>query len=245
MKTQSTTLRTLFTLGLALSLGISSYGQTELLALSIYKTNELSPTTSLNLAIPVEEGKTFFRLNMDASKIEKFQDDTGFDFLKTEKGLLTESTYASFDSYNSRVDLGVKFEGTPAKGAREASLQGTFILEFEQDGAEEVTTKLKMPGDNSSIVSDTNAGSFEVWNDGEATTDTDTYTIYRIASSLPVKSVTVLGGDDTEEAKTLGLGLNADQFVFKTEPEEVEVKISIGKIEQVEVPIDLTFGIGF
>ncbi|MGB5404944.1 MAG: hypothetical protein WBN13_13300, partial [Robiginitalea sp.] len=181
----------------------------------------------------------------EESKFTKFQDDTGHDFLMSGKGYLAAESYEAFNSYNSRVDFNLSFEGTPAKGARELTLEGVFILEVEKEGSEEVNTKLKMPGDNASIVTATDHGSMEIWNDGEASTDTDTYTIFRIASDLPVKSISVVGGDDTEEANALGVGIEANQFVFKNQPEEIEVKITFGQIEKLEIPLDLTFGIGF
>ncbi|MGB5509956.1 hypothetical protein [Robiginitalea sp.] len=205
----------------------------------------MSLRTNLSLAIPIAEGQTYSRLNLGESTITKFQDDTGHDFLASGKGYLAAESYESFDSYNSRVDFNLSFEGTPAKGARELTLEGVFILEVEKEGSEEVNTKLKMPGDNASIVTATDHGSMEIWNDGEASTDTDTYTIFRIASDLPVKSISVVGGDDTEEANALGVGIEANQFVFKNQPEEIEVKITFGQIEKLEIPLDLTFGIGF
>jgi len=245
MKTQTTLLSHFFTLLLALCATFPGYSQVEVLGLNITKSNELSPRTALNLSIPISEGQTYSRLNLEESNITKFQDDTGFDFLTSGKGYLAQESYESFDSYNSRVDLHLSFEGTPAKGAREVTLEGIFILELETEGAYQVRTKLKMPGDNASIVNATDHGSIEIWNDGEATTDTDTYVIYRIASALPVKSVTVNGGDDTEAAKSLGLGLNADQFVFKTAPEEIDATLTLGQIEKVEIPVKMTFGVGF
>jgi len=245
MKTQTTFLSPFFTLLLVLSTTLSGYSQVELLGLNINKSNELSPRTTLNLAIPIADGQTYAGLNLGESNITKFQDDTGNDLQKSGKGFLAQESYESYNSYDSRVDLNLSFEGTPAKGAREVTLEGVLILEVEKDGTEEVSTQLKMPGDNASIVTATDHGSIEIWNDGDATTDTDTYVIYRIASALPVKSVTVNGGDDTEEAKSLGLGLNADQFVFKTAPDEIDVILTLGKIEKVEIPLDMTFGIGF
>ena len=245
MKTQSTILSPFFALLFALSASFSGYSQAELLGLNIYKTNELSPRTNLNLVIPIAEGQTYSRLNLKESTFTKFQDDTGHDFLMSGKGYLAAESYEAFDSYNSRVDFNLSFEGTPAKGARELTLEGVFILEVEKEGSEEVNTQLKMPGDNASIVTATDHGSIEIWNDGDATTDTDTYVIYRIASALPVKSVTVNGGDDTEEAKSLGLGLNADQFVFKVAPEEIDVTLTLGQIEKVEIPVKMIFGVGF
>ena len=245
MKTQTTLLCPLFALIFALSASFSGYSQAELLGLNIYKTNELSPRTTLNLVIPIAEGQTYFRLNLKDSKFTKFQDDTGYDFLASGKGYLAAESYESFNSYNSRVDFNLSFEGTPAKGARELTLEGVFILEVEKEGSEEVRTQLKMPGDNASIVNATDHGSMEIWSDGEATTGTETFMIYRIASALPVKSVTVNGGDDTEEAKTLGLGIEATQFVFKTQPEEIDVTLTLGQIEKVEIPVKMTFGVGF
>ncbi len=245
MKTQTTILSHFFVLLMALGATLSGYSQTKLLGLNISKSNEMSLRTNLSLAIPIAEGQTYSRLNLGESTITKFQDDTGYDLLKSGKGFLAQESYESFDSYNSRVDLNLSFDGTPAKGAREATLQGVFILEIEKEGSEEVTTRLKMPGNNSSMVTATDHGSIEVWNDGEASTDDATYIIYRIASALPVQAVSVVGGDDSEEANALGVGIEANQFVLKNAPEEIEVKLSLGNIEKLEIPLDLTFGIGF
>lgn len=245
MKTQTLVLRLIAMLLFSWSTIFSGYSQLELLSLNMTKANELSPRTALNLAIPIAEGQTYFRLNLKESKFTKFQDDTGYDFLASGKGYLPEESYETFNSYNSRVDVYLSFEGTPAKGAREATLQGIFILEVEKQGSEEVTTRLKMPGNNSSMVTASEHGSIEVWNDGEASTDEATYIIYRIASALPVQAVSVVGGDDSEEANALGVGIEANQFVLKNAPEEIEVKLSLGNIEKLEIPLDLTFGIGF
>jgi hypothetical protein len=245
MKKQTTFLSHLFSLLWALCATFSGYSQAEVLGLNITKSNELSPRTALNLSIPITEGQTYSRLNLEESNITKFRDDTGHDFLASGKGYLAQESYESFDSYNSRVDLHLSFEGTPAKGAREVTLEGVFILELEIEGSDEVRTQLKMPGDNASIVTATDHGSMEIWNYGEATTDTDTYFIYRIATALPVKSITVNGGDDTEEANALGLGIEANQFVFKMQPEEIDVTLTLGQIEKVEIPVKMTFGVGF
>ena len=86
----------------------------------------MSPRTILSLAIPIAEGQTYARLNLKESTITKFQDDTGYDLLKSGKGFLAQESYESFNSYNSRVDLRLSFEGTPAKGAREVTLGGGF-----------------------------------------------------------------------------------------------------------------------
>ncbi len=194
MKTQATLLSHFFMLLMGLSASLSGYSQTELLGLNISKSNEMSLRTNLSLAIPISEGQTYTRLNLKESTITKFLDDTGYDLLKSGKGFLAQESYESFNSYDSRVDLNLSFDGTPAKGAREVTLEGVFILEVEKEGSEEVSTKLTMPGDNSSMITATNHGSIEIWNDGEASNDTDTYTIFRIASDLPVKSVNVVGG---------------------------------------------------
>lgn len=161
------------------------------------------------------------------------------------KGFVPEQTYESYNDYNSRAEVNLAFKGTPEPGARLITLQGTLILEYEEEGEEEFSTQLKMPGNDASAVNATDHGSIEIWIEGEATTDTDTYIIYRVTSALPVKSVTVNGGDDTEEAKALGLGISANQLVYKTEPEEINVTLKLGKIERVEIPLDMNFGVGF
>lgn len=245
MTPQMITLCRLTTLICFLLCGVLGYSQAELKGLSITKQNELSKRTNLDLIIPVEAGQTFFRLNMTTSEVKKLQDDTGFDFLTARKGFLVDESYASFDGYDSQVNLRLSFEGVPAKGAKTLHLTGTFILELQKEGSQVASTKLRMPGSDSKAVTSTEFGDIEVWASGSASTDEVEYLIFHIEAPLPVKSVKVLSGDDSAEVSAMGIGLEADQFVFKNEPEEIEVEIVFAQIEYIKIPVDLSFGIGF
>ena len=54
-----------------------------------------------------------------------------------------------------------------------------------------------------------------------------------------------MGGDDSEEYKNMGLGLEANNIVFKEEPADVKIKVETNSIEREKVPVSITVSLGF
>ncbi|MFS4417299.1 hypothetical protein [Maribacter sp. 2307ULW6-5] len=221
------------------------FSQITVTSLNVSKKHSYGHRTSLNLSIPVEEGQKFFRLNTEKSQFTGITDDTGLDLTASGKGVLKENLYTYLDPETNTVDAALQIDGTPAKGARTVSLTGTLVMEYQDDSkTEEVTLKMPFRDAIQKPVL-TNIGYITIMASGSLTTnDGVEYQTFYLTSEVPLTSLEVVGGDESQAYRELGMALEANNFVLTTEPDNITLKLGVAAVTTVEVPLKLEFGIG-
>lgn len=221
------------------------YTQVSVTSINVSKKSSYGHRTSLNLSIPVEQGQEFFRLNTKKSQFTTVTDDTGFDLAASGKGVLKENIYTYLNSETNTVDASLEIDGAPAKGAKTITLIGTLVLEYKDDSkTEEVTLNMPLRDAIQTPIL-TNIGYITIIASGSLTTsDGVQYQTFFLESEVPFTSVEVVGGDERKAYNELGMGLEANDFVLATEPENISLKLGVASVTTVDVPLRLEFGIG-
>lgn len=233
----------LFAIALFTFLPLSA--QVGILSICVNKEYADNPRTTLRLKIPLDPNKQFFKLDMDNSEITMIKDDTGYDLLAGGQGVLKESSYGYVSSDGTSYDLQLEIDGAPQKGASGFELEGSFLITYVGEASEEKVLELPFKDYIQSPL-ETEMGEIRIVNVGRATLDDGTeYHTYTLDTQIPIEELEVVGGDDSEEYRKMGLGLESNGMVFKEEPENIKIKVKTNSIEKEKLPVELTVRIGF
>ena len=194
-------------------------------------------------------------IDPDKSTISVLKDANGIDLI--EKQRKYEEEMKAENKYVNPLQLtcnGVAFEYTgfelylqssalPSKGAASVTLEGNIAMVIEGD--KESKLKLKSIPMNGDEV-DTKMGKVYIQESGYITTqDKERYSIYRLVSNSPIVSMEI-EGDDTQYAQDeLGTGVNGDEFVFKSVPDNVDISLTYKSTEIRNIPLkkEVTLGL--
>ena len=219
--------------------------QVGIISISVIKEFEDNHRTTLRLKLPLDTSKRFYSLDIDNSEITKMQDDTGYDMLSAGQGVIKESVYGYVSSDETYYDLHLEIDGAPQKGATSFEMEGTFLVNYGGEEAEERTWELPFK-DHIQTPIETEIGSITIIDVGWVTLDDGTeYHEYNLVSQIPIEDVQVLNGDDSKEYTDLGIDLSANNLVYKKEPEMILIKVKTNSMQAEKVPLDLMVSIGF
>ncbi len=219
--------------------------QMSTISICINKEYEDSYRTTLKLRVPLDAEKQFYNLDINNSEITKITDNTGFDFMSNGQGLVVENTYGYVSSDGSYYDLQLEIDGVPQNGATTLDMEGIFLINYVGDDAEEKILEFPFKENIQSSV-DSEIGKITILEIGGATLQDGTeYYLYSLDTEIPIENLEVTGGDDSEEYRNMGLGLEGNTVVFKEAPETIEIKAQIKSVQTEKLPFDLSIGIGF
>ena len=186
---------------------------------------------NFSVSMSVETDVEGFTGNIDPAKstISVLKDANGIDLI--EKQRKYEEEMKAENKYVNPLQLtcnGIAYEYTgfelylqssalPSKGAGSVTLEGNIAMVMEGD--KESKAKIKsLPLDGSEI--DSKLGKVSVIESGEITLNDGTvYRTFMLQTSVPVISMEVKGEDTQFAKEKLGVGVNSNEFVFKTPPE--------------------------
>lgn len=230
---------------IALFTFLPSLAQVDIISICVNKEYADNPRTTLRIKAPLDTNKRFFKLDMDNSEITIIKDDMGQDLLSTGQGVLKESAYGYVSSDETFYELNLEIDGAPQKGATSFQLEGTFLITYVGELSDEKVLELPFKGYIQSPLQ-TEMGEITILNVGSATLNDGTeFHLYTLDTQIPIKELEVMGGDDSEEYKNMGLGLEANNIVFKEEPADVKIKVETNSIEREKVPVSITVSLGF
>ncbi|MCK0161085.1 hypothetical protein [Allomuricauda sp. F6463D] len=219
--------------------------QMSTISICINKEYEGNYRTTLKLRLPLDAEKQFYNLDINKSEVTQITDNTGFDFLKNGQGLIVENTYGNVSSDGSYYDLQVEIDGVPQKGATTFDMKGSFLINYVGDTSEENTLEFSFKENIQSSI-DSEIGKIAILDMGGATLQDGTeYHLYTLDTETPIGNIEVIGGDDSEEYRNMGLGLEENTVVFKEAPEKIKIKVQTKSVQTEKVPFDLIVGIGF
>lgn len=225
------------------------HAQMELKSLFVDKQYDNSYKTSLAFFMTIDPDKELYNMDKEKMNFKEIKDDTGYDFLSNGNGVLLNDTYFSIypDATKGNVlDLRLVIDGVPAKGAKTMELKGDVYLQYQGKGEHEKELTLQMPGESYQGVTNTEIGEVIISKAGSATIEEDVYDYFSINAPLPIKSFQLVAEDDSSELISKGIGVETDkQFVYKTQPAQVRIKFKFTDIEEVKMPLNMKFGIGF
>lgn len=233
----------LFAIALFTFLPLSA--QVGIISICVNKEYADNPRTTLRLKVPLDPNKRFFKLDLANSEITMIKDDTGHDLLSNGQGVMKESSYGYISSDATFYDLQLEIDGAPQKGASGFDLMGSFLVSYVGDVSEEKVLELPFKDHIQSPLA-TELGEIRIINVGSATLDDGTeFLAYTLDTQIPIEELEVEGGDDSEEYRKMGLGLEANSMVFKEEPAHIKVKVKTSSIDHEKVPAELTVRVGF
>lgn len=220
--------------------------------------------TGINIHIPLDIANLDFNnpINLDRSRLVVARDDSGTDLLAAHEaqaaelvaqGYGTESpiSFAGIADYaNDRdVTVGVTLNAAPAAGAKVIELEGTIAFSFIDVSSTASTTLESIPMEMEwgSPGVETPIGFVRIEPSASMFIDDVQYQGYQVISpGAPIIAVGVVGGDASAEAREIGMGLETGMFVIKGEPPRtVDLDVTYAATETKEVPLKLSFGVGF
>nr|WP_292962446.1 MULTISPECIES: hypothetical protein [unclassified Allomuricauda] len=242
---QSTNLNIILKIIIVLCSFLPLQAQVSTRSICINKEYEGNYRTTLKLKVPLDAEKQFYNLDINNAEITAITDNTGFDFLSNGKGLVVENTYGFVSSDGSYYDLQMEIDGVPQKGATTLEMKGTFLINYVGDASEEKTLELPFK-ENIQSSFDSEIGKITILDAGGATLQDGTeYHLYTLDTETPIGNLEVIDGDDSEEYRNMGLGLDENTVVFKEAPEKITIKVQTKSMETQKAPFDLNIGIGF
>lgn len=219
--------------------------------------------TSVDIYIPGDVSNLDFNnpISVDRSRLVAVKDDAGGDLLATheaanatwvEQGYAIEPpiTFAGIADYanNKDVNIGIVLKAAPTSGAKTISLEGTIALNFI-DASNAKKTMLKgmpteMEWDSPGVH--TPIGPVKIEPASSMSTDEANYQGYQVLSpNAPIIAIRVVGGDASEEAQAMGMGLEPGMFVIKgNTPQTVDLEVTYAATETKEIAFKLSFGVG-
>jgi hypothetical protein len=219
--------------------------------------------TSIDIRISMDIAQLDFNTPIDAerTRLVMAKDDSGTDLLAAHEAIQAEwvaQGYAvespmSFagvaDHTNERdIKVGINLKAAPAAGARKIKLEGTVALNFI-DLSKTASTRLESipiemewgsPGVQTPI------GLVRIEQSSSMHHDDVVYQGYQVVSpGAPVIAVKVVGGDASEEARSMGMGLEPGMFFLKGTPQQtVDLDVTYAATKTEEIPFKLAFGVG-
>ena len=225
-----------------------------------YPIIESSQSFYFKLAILTDVSKFTLNLEPEKTRFTKIIDDQGFDLLAAQqkfevknktKGYQVQALEIRYNSpINSYETPGIFVESrlgvTPSKGAKSVHVEGVVAMINIADGEKKYIVKnVPTKFDWGSPGISTEFGNLIISNNGSSTADGVRFNILWVQAMQPIVSVTVIGGDDSKEAKEKsGMGVGGDQIIFKTIPETVDLEIVVSASEVVEIPFSLIIALG-
>lgn len=200
-------------------------------------------------------------LDTERTRLAVAKDDAGGDLLAAheamnaewrEQGYEVEApiSFAGIGDYAASKDakVAIVLKAAPATGARVIELEGTVALNFIAAASASKTTLQAMPtaSEWGSPGTDTPIGPVRIEPSASMFVDDVQYQGYQVISpNAPVIAVAVVGGDASEEARNMGMGLEPGMFVIKGDaPPTVDLHVTYAATETREIPFKLSFGVG-
>lgn len=235
-----------------------------IISLSVKKNfpvNDNNQYMEIELGVFADRSNFTFKLDKSKSQFTQVMDDTGFDLLAAQKKYEAKNKEKGY-SYN---ELKLEYRGpissgdkpgiivnsrlgiAPKPGARTVNIQGVIAMinvgESEQSYTlKEIPSQYEWGGPGVQ----TEIGEVKITQSGSYSNGEVSFTKYQVVSDKPISSITVIGGDDREEAaKYFDLGLYGNEIVFKNIPEKLEFTVVAKDTEIKEIPFDINLSIGF
>ena len=201
-------------------------------------------------------------INADQTRLVAVKDDAGGDLLAAHaalnaewiaQGYATESpiSFGGIADYanNRDVKVGIMLKAAPTAAARMIELEGTIALNFI-DASSTANTQLKaipLEMEWGSPGVETAIGPVRIEPASAMSMGDIEYQSYQVVSpNAPVISAGLVGGDASTEWHEMGMGLEPGMFVIKgTPPRTVDLDITYASTEMKEIPLKLSFGVGF
>lgn len=220
--------------------------------------------TSVDITIPLDVTNLDFNnpINPDATRLTVARDDSGTDLLAAHEALAAEWVAQGYDAEpaisfagiadfenNQDAKVGIMLKAAPAAGARVIELTGTIALNFidasSTSNARLESIPLEMEWGSPGV--ETPIGPVRIEPSSSMFVEDVQYQGYQVISpNAPVISVAVAGGDASDEWQAMGMGLEPGMFVIKGEPpQSVELDVTYAATATKEIPLALTFGVGF
>ena len=227
-----------------------------------YPANENNQQLRFELGVLTDMSKFTYNLDPTKSVFTEITDDTGYDLLSAQekyeevnkaKGYYYEELKMTYRSpISSGENPGLLFNSTlsvaPKSGATSVHIKGIIALINVAEGEETYTLK-DIPGhlEWGAPGVQTDIGEVQVLQSGAYNVEGGlSFTKYQVKSDKPIISITVVGGDDREEAaKHFDMGLYGNELVFKKIPEKLDLVVVVKEIEIKEIPFDLNLTLGF
>lgn len=219
--------------------------------------------TRIDLYLPADVSSLDFNnpINAERTRLAAAKDDAGGDLLAAHdtvnagwaaQGYEIEPpiSFAGIGDYanNKDVNIGIVLKAAPGRGAKAITVEGTVALNFiDVSGAKETLLKgIPTQPEWDSPGTDTPIGPVRIEPASSMFLDDVVYQGYQVISpNAPVIAVTVVGGDASQEANSMGMGLEPGMFVIKGDaPRTVDLKVTYAATETKEIPFKLTFGVG-
>ncbi|HSM27179.1 MAG TPA: hypothetical protein VK855_03660 [Thioalkalivibrio sp.] len=226
--------------------------------------NGREPRTSIGIHIPVDVSKLDFNNPIDSGRtgLMVAKDDAGGDLLAAheainaqwvEQGYEVEMpvSFAGVADYanNQDINVGVVLKAAPKPGAKTITVEGTVALNFIDDSSVKTTVLKSIPTEMEwgSPGVETPIGPVRIEPASSMFVDDIQYQGFQVVSpNAPVIAVGVVGGDASEEANGMGMGLEPGMFVIKGDaPQTVDLDVTYAATETKEYPFKLSFGVGF
>lgn len=225
--------------------------------------NGAEPRTSIDLYMPVDISNLDVNNPIDAERTRLLvaKDDAGGDLLAAHDAANAEWAAQGYETQgpigfsgigdyanNKDVNIGIVLKTVPSPGAKSITIEGTVALNFiDPSSATEASVKaipIEMAWDNPGVT--TPIGLLKIEPASSMVMDDVLYQGYQVLSpTAPVIAVKVRGGDASEEANSLGMGLEPGMFVIKGDPPQtVDLEITYAGSETREFPFKLSFSIG-
>ncbi|NHA14676.1 hypothetical protein [Thioalkalivibrio sp. XN279] len=219
--------------------------------------------TRIDLYLPADVSSLDFNnpINGERTRLAVAKDDAGGDLLAAHdavnaewvaQGYEVESpvSFAGIGDYanNKDVNIGIVLKVAPTSGAKAITIEGTVALNFIDTSSAKKATLKAIPTETAwgSPGVDTPIGPVRIEPASSMFMDDVIYQGYQVMSpNAPVIAVTVVGGDASEEANSMGMGLEPGMFVIKGDaPQTVDLNVTYASTETKEIPFKLTFGVG-
>jgi hypothetical protein len=219
--------------------------------------------TRIDLYLPADVSNLDFNnpINVERTRLAVAKDDAGGDLLAAHdavnaewlaQGYEIESpiSFAGIGDYanNKDVNIGIVLKVAPTSGAKALTVEGTVALNFIDASSAKKATLKAIPTETEwgSPGTDTPIGPVRIEPASSMFMDDVIYQGYQVMSpNAPVIAVTVVGGDASEEANSMGMGLEPGMFVIKGDaPQTVDLNVTYASTETKEIPFKLTFGVG-
>ena len=202
-----------------------------------------------------------YKLDNSKSVFTKVMDDTGYDLLSAQKKYEDENEKKGYSYQKLKIEytgpisggekpgikVNTRFGVAPKAGAKTVKIQGIIaminVTESEQTySLKDIPSQYEWGGPGVQ----TDIGEVKITDSGSYSNGEVSFTKYQVVSDKPITSITVIGGDDREEAsKFFELGLYGNEIVFKKIPEKLELTVVAKDTEIKEIPFDIDLAIGF
>jgi hypothetical protein len=215
----------------------------------------------IEMYLPVSTEKFDFVNPIDYSQTEliSVKDDAGKNLLSyhqekiellKEKGFLNNEQVINFigvGNYSENRDL--KFEtiiyAAPTRGAKEITLKGEITLNFISNDEKELALKgipVGQSDDNGGIQ--TEIGNISIRPSITLTMEDVEYYIFDLITDVSIIGIDQAGDKTRSEVQRLGMGLEANQLVFREVPEMTDFNVLYSIPEKRTIPFELKISVG-